>query len=147
MMDVPDSIRDLIIEHHTEGRFVREIAFVVRKSKSTVGRIIKRYSESGEKYCERKGRCGHCCLLTCKEGRLLGRASKTNPEAIGKELQASVGGNVSSVSINTVKRALRRQERRCTALPSVPASMLSKEMFVCNGTVNINSGQRSNGKM
>jgi hypothetical protein len=41
MMDVPDSIRDLIIEHHTEGRSVREIAIC--------GKKIKIYSRKNNK--------------------------------------------------------------------------------------------------
>jgi hypothetical protein len=46
--------------------------------------------------------------LTVREERSVLRASTKNPQATARELQACVGGNVVRVSVDTIKRTLRK---------------------------------------
>jgi len=107
-MDVAENIRKVAVEHHRSGLSIRKIARNLNLPKSTIGNIIKRYSNTGEISSRRRGRCGRPNLLTVREERSVCRASTMNPQATARELQACVGGNVVRVSVDTIKRTLRK---------------------------------------
>jgi predicted ArsR family transcriptional regulator len=110
-MVVPQNIRDLIIKHHNNGRSVRSIAQQLDIPKSTVNNILQHYMKTGSIQTNYIGRCGRPRRLSDREERTLSRASVINPVATARQLRATVGGRVASVSLSTIKRALTHQGR------------------------------------
>jgi transposase len=84
---------------------------MVQRPKSTVGDIIRRHQQQGKVDLLRKGRCGRKPALEERDIRAICRTSLVNPQMTAREIQAEVGGRVSNVSIDTVKRTLRRYGR------------------------------------
>ena len=113
MHDVPEDIRRIVINHHQANKSVRQIARIMNMPHSTVGYVIQKYSQNGQIFRQRRGRCGRPRTLSNRSERALVRASVANPQATARELQASVQGECSSVSIDTIKRTLRRSGRYC----------------------------------
>ena len=110
-MDVPPSVRELIVSHHLSGHSCRQIATMVHVSKSTVIRLVKRYKDTGSIEAIRIGNCGRHLLLSQRDERALARESVADPTRTAREIQSSVRGNTTWASISTIKRALRRQGR------------------------------------
>lgn len=123
-MDVPLNIRSLIIQQHRGGMTSRQIAKTLSVCKSTVNNLIKRFHKTGTVKPTRIGKCGRHRILTERDERGLRRASVANPTLTARELRTSVAGNVSQVSISTIKRTLIRRgrfsyrPRKCPALTS-----------------------------
>ena len=110
-MDLPSNIRELIVAHHQAGKRSREIGQMLSVSKSVVNNILKRYRNTGSVDPTRVGKCGRPRLLSDRDERMLARASVANPTFNARDLRACVGGSVAQVSVNTIKRALRRKGR------------------------------------
>ena len=109
--DVPYVVRQQILHHHLSGRSCREIALLALIPESTVNRLIERYRDTGDIHAKRFGNTGPRPLLSLRDERALARATVENPKLTARELRVSVGGKLTSVSIATVKWALRRQGR------------------------------------
>lgn len=138
-MPVPQNICNLIIDLHNKGLPVRAIGQRLNVPKSTVQNIIQRQITQGSTLTRYRGRCGRPRRLSKRDERALARASVTNPLATARQLQASIGGNVATVSLPTVKRALRRQGRisyRPRKSPSLNARQRLARLQWCRQYVN-----------
>lgn len=107
IMDIPANLCDLVISKMEVGLSQRRIAQDLEMPQSTVSSIIQRFRRTGKAIQDRHGKCGRKKVLTVRDERLISRASQQNPRATAKEIQRSVGGRVATVSVDTVKRALR----------------------------------------
>ena len=112
-MDVPHDVRQLIISHYEAGFSYRIIASMVNRPKSTVADIIQHVKNTQQVSSSRKGICGRPRMLSTRDERALGRAFISNPQATARELQGMVQGSTTEVSIDTIRRSLRRQGRIC----------------------------------
>jgi transposase len=109
VMDIPQSLRDVIVAYHEDGKMSwRRIAATLMLPKSTVSNILRKYCQTGSSAASRKGNCGRRPCLTTRDERGLARASKNHPSATARELRERVGGRLSSVSLTTVKKTLRK---------------------------------------
>jgi transposase len=111
VMDLPQHIRELIVEHHQAGYGSRAIGKMLCVSKSAVNNLLKRFENTGSIKSTRAGRCGRPRLLSERDERMIMRASVANPNFTARDLRICVGGSVAQVSLNTIKRALRRKGR------------------------------------
>lgn len=104
-MDTPQAMRDLIVAYHKNKELSwRQIAVRVKRPKSTVSNILRKYCQTGSSQATRKGKCGRRPLLTIQDERALTRASKANPNATARQLREKVGGRLLSVGMTTVKK-------------------------------------------
>lgn len=110
-MDTPPSVRQLIIQLFHEGKTQMDISKLVKVNQSTVSRIIRRFTTTGNAGPTRTGKCGRKRLLSSRTDRLLARQSVINPKATAADIQASSGGEALNVSLSTIKRSLRRSGR------------------------------------
>jgi transposase len=108
-MDVPPSVRELILSHHVSGHSCRQIATMVNVSKSTVIRLVKRYKDTGSIEEIRIGNCGRLLLLSQRDERALARQSVADPSQTAREIQSSVRGNTTRASISTYGKGLLTQ--------------------------------------
>jgi transposase len=110
-----------------EGMNQRDVAAQLHVSQSAVSRIVRRYRKTNQHQALRKGKCGRKLSLSPKSIRLVARESIRNPHATARQIQMAVGGTVSDVSIDTVRRVLNsagRQALRPVKSPSwTPAQM------------------------
>jgi transposase len=125
-MPVPTNVCDLILAHHNDGETIRAISQQLHLPKSTVYDVIKRNKTRGSTLLRYRGRCGRPRRLSEREERCLKRASVVNPLSTARQLRASVGGNVVTASLSTVKRALRRQGR-FSCRPRICPSLNAKQ--------------------
>jgi transposase len=125
-MDLPQAVRQLIIEYHCDGVNCRRIAELLKRPKSTVIDIVRKYKDTGSLQSERVGRCGRPRLLSVRDERALARASVADPHLTAREIRTQVGGNAAVASVATVKRALRRQGRRTYRPSKSPALNAAK---------------------
>jgi transposase len=108
-MDTPQIVRDLIIAHHEAGELgCRQIAALLKLSKSTVFNILKKYRETGSSHTTRSGRCGRRPLLTVRNERALITASKECPTSTARQIRERVGGHLSVISVSLVKKVLTK---------------------------------------
>ena len=128
-MPVPQNICKLIVDFHNEGHTVRALGLRFDLPKSTVQNIVQRYHKHGSTLLRYHGRCGRPRKLSTRDERVLARASVSNPMSTARQLRVSVGGNVASVSLPTVKRALKRQGRLAYR-PSKSPSLNAHQRFV-----------------
>lgn len=106
--DTPENIRQLIIDKFQSHISQSQISRDLNVPKSTVSDIVKKYKQTGQVTSSR-GHCGgHNKRLSDRDDRAIAREAQINPQSTAREIQASVGGNVSQVSISTVKRSLRK---------------------------------------
>ncbi|XP_055947065.1 uncharacterized protein LOC129980707 [Argiope bruennichi] len=70
-------LRKLIIKHTEDGKSVREISEIVKRSNSTVHDIIKRYKTNNQ--VENKPKKAHKKIFTEADERYLVRKVKVNP--------------------------------------------------------------------
>jgi len=108
LMDTPANIRNLIIQHHNDGKKQREIGRIFNLHHTTVGRIVKQQQASGSTAVKRRGKCGRPQALSDQAQRLLKRTCQVAPHLTAREVQQCAGGDAVNVSINTIKRSLRR---------------------------------------
>jgi transposase len=133
-MDVPQNIRNLIVEHYNNGHSCRHIASMVNRPKSTVHNILKRHCQTGSSIATRFGNCGRKRILTDRDERRLATFSTINPRATARQLRALVGGNVANASLTTVKDALLRQGKRAQRpfkSPSLNGSQQRRRLQWC----------------
>ena len=116
-MDLPQAIRQLIIEYHCDGVSCRRIAEILKRPKSTVIDVVRKFKDTGSLKPGRVGRCGRPRILSVGDERAIARASVADPHLTGREIRAHVRGNAAMASVSTVKRSLRRQSR-CIYRPS-----------------------------
>ena len=81
---------------------------MVNISRYGVTRIIQRLTTTSLTTANRIGHCGRRRALPIQTTRLLRRTSVSEPYLTARELQKSVGGEAANVSVDTVKRELRR---------------------------------------
>lgn len=111
-MDTPKSIRELIIKHFQEGSLnTTEIAKVVKRPRTTVSDVIRHFKDHNTVQTKRSGQCGRKRKLKVRDERAICRSSKVNPKLTARQIQQDVGGEASIVSIDTIKRTLRRHGR------------------------------------
>jgi hypothetical protein len=110
-MDTPATTCKLIIRKVNDGMTQRAISAQLHLSQSAVARAVIRYKKTGKFAALRHGRCGRRLSLSVRTTRLLARASVQNPRASAREVQTTVGGNASNVSLSTVRRSLVRSGR------------------------------------
>jgi transposase len=112
IMEVPYAIRCQIIQHFNAGLYTqRQISEMVFVSTSTVNYIIKQYRQTGQIESRGKERSGRPRKLGPRDERALRRHSLENPRATARQCQQEVGGELTTVSISTVKRSLIRLGR------------------------------------
>ena len=111
-MDVPLSVRQLIIQHFLEHKSQCEIAKIVHLPRTTVQSIVYAYQQRGSVETNRRGRCGRKKTLSDQQERLLRRESLTTPYATARVLQSRIGGGIGQVSLRTVQRSLKRVGRQ-----------------------------------
>jgi transposase len=136
-MDTPETIRSLVIDNFLKGMTVRGIANVCGIAKSTVNKIIQHYKKTGLRTSAREY-CGKNRLLPPRTERLLRRESVLHPSSTARQIQAAVGGEAASVSICTIKRALRRQGRlayRPTKAPLLSAAKMRVRLEWCKAHI------------
>jgi transposase len=107
-MDTPTVICKRIVTKRKAGMSQRAIAKELNVSQSAVARVMKRYNKTGELKVQRQGKCGRKRKLSARTVRMLSRKSAENPRSTARELQASVCGELATVSLSTVKRSLAR---------------------------------------
>jgi transposase len=132
-MDTPLAIRSLVIDKFLAHMTQRQIAGEVGISKSTVDKIIQNYKKTGLCSSQRRS-CGKKRFLKERTERQLRRESVRHPEFTARQIQAAVGGPSSSVSVDTIKRSLRRQGRlsyRPTKAPSLTAAQMRVRLEWC----------------
>ena len=129
-MDSSNSSRATVIALYNEGLTQRTIAERVNLSQSSVSRLIRRHVATGSTEANRRGRCGRKLALDERTARKLRRESLIKPRATAKDIQTSVGGRASEVSISTIKRSLVKSGRisyRPVKSPSwTPAQMRTR---------------------
>jgi transposase len=133
-MDTPRNLRELMVNLHNEGESWRRIATVLHQPKSTVSNILRRYKQTGSIENRRSGRCGRHRKLSLRDERALARGSVANPSSTARQLRSSVGGRAASVSLSTIKRALKRQGRvaqRPKKSPSLNRAQMSNRLRWC----------------
>ena len=103
----------MIIAHYETGELAcRQIAALLKVTKSTVFNILKKFRETGSSHATRSGRCGRRPLLTARDERALIRASKTCPTSTARQLREKVGGRLSAISLSLVKKVLNKSGLR-----------------------------------
>ena len=107
-MDTPESIRRLILIKFREKKTQQQISNETNVPQSTISRILKRYKENGEISAQRKSRCGRKRKLSDRLNRSIKNASIRNPRATARDIQSEVGMGALDVSIDSIKRSLRR---------------------------------------
>jgi transposase len=127
-MDIPQNIRDKVVAHHAEGNSCRQIASMLQIPKSSVNNIVRRYSRCGFSNVIRIGRCGRPRKVSIRDERAIARQSVKNPLATARQIRGSVGGQVSTLSISTVNRALKRQGRKAYRPSKSPSLNYSQRM-------------------
>lgn len=110
-MDLPQAIRQLIIDYHCDGVSCRRISEILKRPKSTVIDIVRKFKDTGSVEPMRVGRCGRLRMLSVRDDRAISRASVADPHLTAREIRTRVGGNAAVASLSTVKRSLRRQGR------------------------------------
>jgi transposase len=105
-MDTPLRIRELVIQHHHQGKSTRAISSLLNISKSSVNDLVRKYIERRSLEATRRGKCGRKKKLGAHDERILRRASVASPQATSRQLQAGCGGVISQVSLRTVRRTL-----------------------------------------
>ena len=133
-MDIPINIRNLIMDHHLDGRTSRDIADMFGISKSAVNYLIQRFRTTGSLMPTRSGRCGRPRFLSRRDERVLRRASVIAPASTARQLRSNIGGNVSQVSVRTVQRALNRSGRiawRPRKSPALTPSQMKVRLKWC----------------
>lgn len=102
-------LRDLIIKKHKSGQSGRRISRELHMAKTTVRDIISRFQKTGlvtsGNVNNRSSR-----ILSRQSERAIVRASLCAPAATASQLKSTVGGPVVKVSVDTVKRTLRRYD-------------------------------------
>jgi transposase len=143
MMDTPQTVRDIIVKRHLIGQQSwRQIATTMGLPKSTVSNILRQYQQHGIIGTKRAGKCGRKRSLTKRDERALARASQVNPRGTARQLRASVGGSVTSVSVSTIKRSLQRLGRlafRPSKSPSFTCAQRQKRLQWCRAHAHWNS--------
>ena len=107
-MDTPTEICKRIVSKRKAGISQRFIANELNVSQSAVARVLKRYNKTGDLNTHNQCRCGRKRKISTRTVRILARKSVENPRSTARELQASVGGELATVSLSTVKRSLAR---------------------------------------
>ena len=134
-MDTPQAIRDAIIAHHQTGLYTqKQIGDMLDRSRSTIRNIIKNFHRNGTSSVQRKGQCGRKRLLSTRDQRAIARVSQANPCFTAREVQAEAGGNAAAVSIDTIKRSLRRsglKSYRPSASPCWTAAQRAARLRWC----------------
>jgi len=74
----------------------------------TVGRIIRQYRQTGTIAAQRVGHCGRPRSLSVQASRHLRRLAVRNPQMTAHNLRHEAGPETSAVSLDTVRRTLRR---------------------------------------
>ncbi len=106
--ELAESDRLEIIVLHKEGYSVRQITKKVRVPKSTVEETIQRWKETGS--VRDRARVGRPVKITSKVRRRIDRYLKKHDEAVPKEVIRDLKLNLSSSSINKVRRSLGYQK-------------------------------------
>ena len=134
-MDTANEVRQLIIHHYQTGFHTQQqIANIVQCPRSTVGDIIRHFNQQGTTNTLRKGRCGRKRCLNVRVERAICRTSKTNPQMTARQIKEEVGGSAANVSIDTIKRTLRRLGRfayRPSACPALNDRQKCKRLEWC----------------
>jgi transposase len=132
VMDIPQPIRDLVIQRHLSGQQSwRQIAVNMGLPKSTVSNILRRYEQSGLQGTQRIGRCGRKRALTERDEKRLTRASQLNPRATARQLRGEINA---VVSISAIKRSLHRLGRmafRPSKCPSFTREQQTRRLHWC----------------
>ena len=129
-MDTPLSVREIIFQHYQTSQYTQQqIADMVHCPRSTVRDIIHHFQSTNILDIQRKGRCGRKKLLSIRDERAIVRRSIANPRLTAREIQADVGGRVGRVSVETIKRSLRRSGLR-SYRPTKSPSLDSRKMAV-----------------
>lgn len=89
---------------HTD-KSIREIANDLNISKSAVGRVVKRYKESGSAK-SLKTECGRKRITSPCDDRVLIRLSKANPKMTSNQLKGEMESHGVSLSLRTVQYRL-----------------------------------------
>ena len=110
-MDLPQAIRQLIIEYHCDGVSCRRIAEIFKRPMSTVIDIVRKFKDTGSLEPGHVERCGRSRILSARDERAIARAGVADPPLTVREIRAHVRGNAAMASISTMKRSLRRQGR------------------------------------
>lgn len=99
--------RKIVILNYLDGKSQREIANIVKKSKSTVHDIIKRYKE--ENRISNKQHSGAKKKLTTREEKFLIHEVQKNPFVSAPNLTIAIKSNFrKDISAETVRRVLRK---------------------------------------
>lgn len=116
--------KELIIGHYMENNSMSLTAKIMRRSKSVVGRVVKRYQE--ENSLEEKPRSGRPKVTTSREDRAIVKMSMSNrfetAASIAREFNKTMGKTVCS---NTVSRRLN--ERGLKARVPISKPLISKK--------------------
>jgi len=110
-MDTPDAIRRRIIQLSRENVSQREISRRLIVPQSTISGILKRFRANKDFDSRRKGRCGRKAALTRKEQAMLRWASVKNPVFSARQLQSSVAGTCSTLSLRCIQKYLKKLGR------------------------------------
>jgi transposase len=111
-----------------------KIANIVQCPRSTVGDIIRHFTQQGTTNTLRKGKCGRRKSLNVQVERAICRTSKTNPQITARKIKEEVGGCAANVSIDTIKRTLRRHGQlayRPSACPALNAHQKATHLGWC----------------
>ena len=134
-MDTPTTLRELIIHHYQTGLYSQQqISNIVQCPRSTVGDIIRHFNQQGTTNTLRKGKCGRKQSLNLRSQRAICRTSKINPQMTARKIQEEVGGRAVNVSVDTIKRTLRRHGRntyRPSACPALNARQKATRLRWC----------------
>jgi transposase len=111
-MDTPVAVLRLIIMKLNEGLTQREIAVHLNVTQSVVARTVLHYKKTGHWQTIRKGKCGWKQSLSPHLARIVARESLKNPRATARQIRQAVGGSVTAVSLDTLRRSLNRSGRK-----------------------------------
>lgn len=103
------AIRDLIIQHHQNRKSVREIAILVKKAKSTVQDIIKKFNIN--RTIQNKSERRRKQILTERDVNSIVREVKKNRRVSAAKLAKMIENTTDkSVSASTISRALHKKK-------------------------------------
>lgn len=101
-------LRNLIINHHKNGKSLSEISVIVERSRSTVQYVVKRYKN--ENRIENLPRNVNRKILSKMDDRYILRQIKQNPKISAPKIASKVKIDLNKdVSAETILRSIRNQ--------------------------------------
>ena len=124
----------IIVLHKHTTKSIRYIASDLNIPRSTVAYTIRTFQETG--ISTSRPRSGRPKVTTTRDDIIINRLATVNPFITAGEIKAQLPESCSGVSVDTIKRRLRKQFqspiRRAAAKPLLTARMKKQRLAFCN---------------